>query len=289
MFNSEQDLDKSFKFLNTEHPNIKFTFEKQKDGKLAFLDVLISKTDQNFCTSVYRKMTSIGLYTNIVSFTTYSYKIGLIKTLIDRIYEISCSLTSFNEEISNVKHFLMKNMHPSYLTDKQVKRFLHNKFSTNYCNAVKECKTTLYYQLPYIGSFSNNPMKKIKELCKKFCKNSDINIVFSPFKTGDLSLSKDCLPRGLECGGCQSSYIGETKRHLPTRINEHLVTNKKFHIFKHSLENPTCKNLCDKHCFAIIDSASSSFRLKLKEALHITWLKPNLKKQKEHVSITILV
>ena len=162
LFNSEQDADQFFKFLNAQHPNIKFTFEKEKDGKLVFLDVLISKTDQDLCTSVYRKMTSVGLYTNFVSFTPYSYKIGLIKTLIHRTYEISSSWTSFNEEISNVKHLLMKNMYPSYLIDKQVKRFLHNKFSTNYCNAVKESKTTLHYKLPYIGSFSNNTKKKIK-------------------------------------------------------------------------------------------------------------------------------
>ena len=67
----------------------------------------------------------------------------------------------------------MKNMYPSYLIDKQVKRFLHNKFSTNYCNAVKESKTTLYYKLPYIGSFSNNTKNKIVkriELRKKFVK-----------------------------------------------------------------------------------------------------------------------
>ena len=68
-FNSEQDADEFFKFLNTQHPNIKFTFEKEKDGKLAFLDVLISKTDQDLRTSVYRKMTSVGLYSNFVSFT----------------------------------------------------------------------------------------------------------------------------------------------------------------------------------------------------------------------------
>ena len=142
--------------------NIKFTFEKEKDGKLAFLDVLISKTDQDLYTSVYRKMTSIGLYTNFVSFTAYSYKIGLIKTLIHRTYEISSSWTSFNEEIYNVKHLLMKNMYCSYLIDKQVKCFLHNKFSTNYCIAVTESKTTLHYKLPYIGSFSNNTKKKIK-------------------------------------------------------------------------------------------------------------------------------
>ena len=74
----------------------------------------------------------------------------------------------------------MKNMYPSYLIDKQVKRVLHNKFSTNYSNAVKEIKTTLYYTLHCIGSFSNNTKKKVKKLCKKFCKNSNINVVFSP-------------------------------------------------------------------------------------------------------------
>ena len=57
--------------------------------------------------------------------------------------------------MSTVKHLLMKNMYPSYLVDKQIKCFLHNKVCTNYCNAVKESKTTLNYKLPYIGSFSN--------------------------------------------------------------------------------------------------------------------------------------
>ena len=139
-------------------------------------------------------------------------------------------------------------------------------------------------KLPYIRSFSKNTKKKINELCKKFCKNSSINIVFSLFKTGDLFLSKDCLPSGLKsfivykfvCAGCQSYYIGKTKRHLPTRINEHLVNDKKSHIFKRLLEKPACKNLCHENCFTIMDSTSSSFRLKLKEALHITWLKSNL-------------
>ena len=33
-----------FDDIISQHPNIKFTFEKQKDDKLAFLDVLISKS-----------------------------------------------------------------------------------------------------------------------------------------------------------------------------------------------------------------------------------------------------
>ena len=96
LFNSGQDANEFFKFLNSQHPKIKFTFEKLKDDKLAYLDVLISKIDQNFCTILYGKLISVGLYTNFVSFTTYSYKIGLIKTLKHRTYEISSSWSSVN-------------------------------------------------------------------------------------------------------------------------------------------------------------------------------------------------
>ena len=64
----------------------------------------------------------------------------------------------------------MKNMYPSYLIDKQVKRFLHNKFSTNYCNAVKKSKTTLYYKLPYIGHFLTTLKRKYKSYVRSFVK-----------------------------------------------------------------------------------------------------------------------
>ena len=98
---------------------------------------------------------------------------------------------------------------------------------------------------------------------------------------------KDSLPS--VCPGCQSCYIDETKHRLSTRFNEHLATDKKSDIFKCLLENSAYKILCNENCFAIIDFAYSPFRLKLKEALHMTWLKPNLNKQKEHENITISV
>ena len=142
-----------------------------------------------------------------------------------------------------------------------------------------------------------NPKQRVKELSKKFFKSSNLNIVFSPFKTRNLFLSKDCLPNDLKsfvvykfvCAGCQSGYIVETKRYLSRRINEHLVTHKKSHTFKHLLEKTACKILYDEKCFAIIDSVSLLFRLRLKDALYITWLYPYLDKQKEHASIIISV
>ena len=65
--------------------------------------------------------------------------------------------------------------------------------------------------------------------------------------------------------------------------------DKASHIYKHLNNNLECKNVCNEACFRVIDSDSSRFRLKVKEALHISWLKPDLNKQVNHVGITISV
>ena len=154
--------------------------------------------------------------------------------------------------------------------------------------------TTNYHALVLIQKV---PRKKNYELCKTFCQNTNVKTVFSPFKLQNIFSSKNYLPVALKtfvvykftCAGCQSCYIGETKRHLPTRIKEHLQTDTKSHILQHLNENPNCRDLCDGSYFIIIDQTSSSFRLKMKEALHITWLKIVLIIQKNHVSIRISI
>ena len=65
--------------------------ETEEKGQLPFLDVLLSKQSASdhqgsFITSVYR---NTGLLTNYFSFTPFKYKLGLIKTLIDRAYKIN--------------------------------------------------------------------------------------------------------------------------------------------------------------------------------------------------------
>ena len=40
-------------------------------------------------------------------------------------------------------------------------------------------------------------------------------------------------------------------------------------------------------CFKIIDKAYSKFDLKIKEALHINWRKPNLNAQQNHLALTL--
>ena len=83
----------------------------------------------------------------------------------------------------------------------------------------------------------------------------------------------------VSCAGCNSRYIGETSRHFSTRIKEHTESDKKSHILKHFNTSPSSKNKYCPSCFSILDSASNSIDLKLKEAFYINKIKPELNKQ----------
>ena len=48
-------------YLNSKHNNIKFTVETESSNSLSFLDVNISRSNNKFTTSVYRKPTFPGL------------------------------------------------------------------------------------------------------------------------------------------------------------------------------------------------------------------------------------
>ena len=81
--------------------------ETEERGQLPFLDVLLSKQSVSdrqgsFITSVYRKKTYTGLLTNYFSFTPFKYKLGLIKTLIDRGYKINNTTRGFHNDIKNL-------------------------------------------------------------------------------------------------------------------------------------------------------------------------------------------
>ena len=91
---------------------------KQVNHKLPFFDVLICNHDPNASlTRVYRKETFTGLLINYFSFTSYSYKMGLIKALVDRAYKIKNTWLGFHEDINKLTDILKKNLFPAHLID----------------------------------------------------------------------------------------------------------------------------------------------------------------------------
>ena len=60
-------------------------------------------------------------------------------------------------------------------------------------------------------------------------------------------------------------------------------------IFKYPHSTTTCFESYNSLCFKVTDKANSKFDLKIKEALHINWRKPNLKAQQNHLTLTLLL
>ena len=104
LFQSLHHLEKFNEYLNTKHAKIKFTNEKEVNGSLPFLDVLISWNDKGFTTTVYHKPTISGVYSNFNSFKDDEYKHGLIFTLLFWIFLIVLDFSKFHEEVNYLKN-----------------------------------------------------------------------------------------------------------------------------------------------------------------------------------------
>ena len=74
---------------------------------------------------------------------------------------------------------------------------------------------------------------------------------------------------------------------LVVRIEEHIKKDNKSHIFKHLHSTTACFDSHNSISFKVINKANSKFNLKVKEALHINWIKPNLNAQQNHLALTL--
>ena len=167
-FDNEQDSLNFLYFLNNRHPNIKFTIEKQINHSIAFLNIFISGiANQTLTLEIYRKSTYTGLLLNFKSFTSFSYKISLIKCLIDRSFKICNNWNSFHNDIENIKSNLIRNAYPPFLIYNVIKKYLDYKFFSNQ-NQLKYKSDTHYFKLPYIGNLHTISKINFRNFAKGF-------------------------------------------------------------------------------------------------------------------------
>ena len=153
LFHKKEHAEKFLDFINSQHPNIKFTVEFENDNSIPFLDVLVTRDDTGFSTSLYRKKTYTGLYSNFDSLAPDKYKANLISVLILRAFQICSSYVSFHQEITRIKDILCKNHFPKTLIDRIIKSFLDKKYEAKFKEKVPEIeKDIVIFCMPYFGT-----------------------------------------------------------------------------------------------------------------------------------------
>ena len=102
-------------------------------------------------TSVYRKPTFIGVFTNFKSFVLTVYKFALVYTLRQRYFNITSSYKKIHNEINALKQIFKPNGYPSQFIDRCLKRFLQKLYITK---AIQDTvnKKQLVIGVPFLGS-----------------------------------------------------------------------------------------------------------------------------------------
>ena len=116
MCKSKDNLLSFARYINTRHKNLKFTFHFEQINSL-FLDVKISGRSKGFSTSVFRKATFSGVFTNFGIF------IDLIFTLLFLCLTISSDMQNYYLEVQQLRQIFKGNNYLVTLIDQCVKNF----------------------------------------------------------------------------------------------------------------------------------------------------------------------
>ncbi len=209
------------KAFNAYNQSIQFTMEVEINCSIAFLDLLIVRTQNGkMKTDWFHKDTWSGRYLNFNSCLPFSYKKNTIKILTDKIMQLS-DPEFHTKNFQLLKDTLLKNDYPKKLIKNIIEKTLNQTTTRNATNQ-EEKEQTKFVSIPYI--------KGLFEKIKHIFKDTDTKIVGS----GGNNLNKNIFSRlkdkiskdkqshvvyNIPC--CEDSYIGETRNRLDTRKGQH--------------------------------------------------------------------
>ena len=96
MFKNEINAEKFLKYLNSKHPMSNLLCKKNK--------FLVKNECRTSTTSVHRRKTSVGLFTQYHIFTPFNYNNDLTKYLFHRAFKINSSYIIFQNKINKIKN-----------------------------------------------------------------------------------------------------------------------------------------------------------------------------------------
>ena len=242
-------------------------------------------------TSVYRKPTFTGVFTNFESFIPDIYKRGLIETLLHRSFRVCSNYENFQREIETLKSILKHNSYPHILGNHCIKKFFNKLFVQRGLNFMVP-KRELICVLPYLGKASLDLRTRLRRTTERNLPFCELKIIFrSKCGLNTLFRFKDSLEKKIRsgiiyrytCSNCKVTYYGKTFRYFYTRAAEHMrISNLTGKRLKNVMQSAISDHLLQCNCtinfydFDILAAESNKFKLLLRESLLIKCDKPIL-------------
>ena len=141
----ESKIDEFHEHLNEQNTNIQFTKEIEENGKIPFLDCLVTRENNTLRTTVYRKPTHTDRLLDQTSYNPTSHKATTVRTLTRRAQIVCDSDDSLTDEIKHLNTVFIKN---NYNTD-FIERNTYNRPNDSSNNSYTTTAT-----IPYVRGTS---------------------------------------------------------------------------------------------------------------------------------------
>ena len=182
------------RLINRQYKNIKFTSETENENSILFLNIKITRDNNKFMTSVYRKLIFSGVFTNFGSFIPKSYKYKLLFTLLHRSFRLRSNFERFHQKIDKLKTIFENNNYPKSFLDLCIKKYSEKVFIKK--KLVLKASKELICVLSFLGKRLMQLRTRLANSIKsnlKFCK---LEVIFqSPCKLNSLFRYNDCFQK----------------------------------------------------------------------------------------------
>ncbi|XP_072048952.1 uncharacterized protein [Amphiura filiformis] len=222
----EDQVDNLTSHLNQSDPtdSIKFTYEKEHEGTIPFLDTLIvKKPDGSVKLLVYRKVTHTDQYLNFDSHHPIHHKLGVIRTLLDRMDNVVTEDEDKKLEEEKIRQALGRCGYPGW-SFKKVKDKMANKQSKpNIKKDSTSNPTKGFVVIPYVEGLAEKANRIFRKhgIATAMKPNTTLRkMLVHPKDKIDPLNTTDCVYE-IPCANCNHSYVGETGRKFETRLKEH--------------------------------------------------------------------
>ena len=300
-------LDVYFNFINSFHPDLKFSIERSDQSsksQIPFLDTLLTVHPSGaYTTELYIKPMAAPIILHFASSHPMQTKRSIVHSQSLRALRLGSDVAAQKRGLKKISDLFLSNGYPMQLI-KNIQNAA--KYKTKHFG-VKQSKDTTYVSLPYID-------EALTRKVNAAVKSSDLNIRVA-WKSGPTLSSKlirsalepPVCPRGtrsscstcdgglkgrchlknvvyeIKCKLCGNLYIGKTRRMIRTRFMEHLGDarnqRKGSDLGDHMLaEHPNTQSKNEDFEISILHTCKDEANLRITESIEIRNKKPALNK-----------
>ena len=226
---SEARLDEFFAYLNSLYPPIKWTMEKEINGKFHVFDIQLIRSGSTIDTTVYRKPSASDRYLHYTSAQAWHEKTAAIHTLTLRALNYCSTKELLTQELAHITQVFLDNGFPLEAIQRIINMKSHPKEAsdTQRLDESHDEQPIIDFSKAFYAPYHPHARKMFEVLQKKFGitnvykKTTTLgNLLFKRRPKRDKWNSTHVV-YSVPCSEQPEQYIGQTKRKMITRIREH--------------------------------------------------------------------